>query len=170
MKKVLVAIAATLITLPSFASQMTCNADKYSAYIDASIGWYQDLADITVTNYPELEEVSQWFVEQRVNHFQLNNQAVQVFLKEESSKVATNLSVESWLKLTQQDIKSLTERKDSLGDLAKTSFNDRQSTPHPKNYELRSAFADLLSDPKVIEAPLKKYNDAIESLENIECN
>lgn len=170
MKKIFVAIAATLVTLPSFASQMTCNADKYTSYIDASIGWYQDLADITVNKYPELDEVSQWFVEQRINHFQLNNEAVQVFLKEESSKVATNLSVESWLKLTQQDIKALTQRTDTLGELANASFSDRQSTPHPKNYELRSAFADLLSDPKLIEAPLKKYNDAIESIENIDCN
>lgn len=77
-------------------------------------------------------------------------------------KVATTQHVESWLKLEQPEIKQLATRSDELGKLASVTFADRQATPHPKNYELRSALADLLSHPKQIESALNRYNQAIE--------
>ncbi len=89
--------------------------------------------------------------------------------EEDKEKVATQKPVESWLTLEQQEIKQLSSRTDALGKLAAETFSDRQSVPHPDNYKLRSAFADLLSHPDKIEQSLSKYNNAIQTLEQLNC-
>ncbi|WP_117235392.1 hypothetical protein [Vibrio maerlii] len=173
------ALTAALFALSpaSFAADSTaevkgtqCYAGKYDAYIDASLNWYKDLTELTTEQYPELEEVSQWFLQGRINHFELNRAAVHYYLNKDTSKVATEQPVEAWLKLEQSDIKELAQRDDELGKVASTTFQDRQTKPHNQNYELRSAFADLLSHPKQIDKALSRYNDSIAQLEAIDCN
>lgn len=124
---------------------------------------------LTNQQYPELSEVGAWFYNGRKNHFELNRAAVHYYLNEDTSKVATEQPIEAWLKLEQLDIKALASRNDALGSIASKTFADRQSTPHPKNYELRSAFAELLSHPNKIDQVLSKYNSAIAQAEGINC-
>lgn len=174
MKRLCVALLLASTSTFSFAAEsltgnQQCLAEKYDAYIDASLNWYADLADLTAAQYPELEEVSQWFLEGRKHHFELNRAAVRYYLVNDSSKVATEQSVEGWLKLEQHDIKALSQRDDELGKIAKTTFDDRQSKPHTQNYELRSAFAELLSHPKQIDTALQRYNQSIAKVENTQC-
>ncbi len=166
---VVAAILATSSTF-TFAADQQCLTNKYDGYIDASLQWYQDLVDLTVTQYPELDEVSQWFLDGRKHHFELNREAVHYFLKHDPSRVATELPVEGWLKLEQHDVKQLASRTDKLGEAAQKTFSDRQATNHEKNYELRSAFADLLSHPQKIDSALNKYNQSIEKLEKQKCD
>ena len=170
MKRIVFAALLTLSSSSAFAESSECLTDKYDAYIDASLTWYQDLAQLTAERFPELTEVSQWFLNGRKNHFELNRAAVHYYLEHDKSNVATEQSVEAWLQLEQHDIKVLSTRDDKLGQAAKLTFNDRQSTPHEKNYELRSAFADLLSHPKQIDGVLQKYNQSIAALEKMDCN
>ena len=165
---VVAALLATSSTL-TFAADQECLANKYDGYIDASLQWYQDLVDLTVTQYPDLKEVGQWFLEGRKHHFELNREAVHYFLKNDASRIATEQTVEAWLQLEQQDVKQLAKRSDALGQAAKKTFSDRQSANHPKNYDLRSAFADLLSHPKQIESALNKYNQQIATVEKQKC-
>ena len=169
MKRLLSTLLLSATSLSAAAADNQCFAGKYDAYIDASLGWYEDLAQLTTDSYPELADVSQWFLEGRKNHFELNRAAVHYYLDNDASKVATSQPVEAWLKLEQHDIKVLASRSDELGKIAKTTFDDRQSKPHEKNYELRSAFAELLSHPKQIDTALNRYNNAIAKLEKIEC-
>ncbi len=170
--KVLALTAALLALSPiGYAAENStqCYSDKYDAYIDASLNWYQDLTELTTERYPELEDVSAWFLEGRKNHFELNRAAVHYYLANDTSKVATEQPVEAWLKLDQQDIKQLAQRDDELCNIANTTFQDRQSKPHSQNYELRSAFAELLSHPKDIDKALSRYNDSIAKLEATDC-
>ena len=153
----------------SMSETNQCQSKKYDAYIDASLNWYADLAELTSEQYPELTEVSEWFLEGRKHHFELNRAAVHYYLVNDSSKVATEQAVEGWLQLEQHDIKALSKRDDELGKVAKTTFDDRQSKPHEQNYELRSAFAELLSHPKKIDTALQRYNSSIAELEAIKC-
>ncbi len=169
MKRTIVAMLLTATSTVSFAADNACFSKKYDAYVDASLHWYEDLTALTVKQYPQLEAVSQWFLDGRRNHFELNRAAVKYFLDNDTSKVATEQPVEAWLKLEQHDIKTLASRSDELGTLAQKTFNDRQSKPHEQNYELRSAFADLLSHPTQIDHALTRYNDAIKRLEQISC-
>jgi flagellar motor switch/type III secretory pathway protein FliN len=94
---------------------------------------------------------------------------VTYYLENEPERVATSQPVEAWLQLEQKDIKALAARSDELGQIAQETFNDRQSKQHDKNYQLRSAFADLLSHPTKIDAALKRYNQSIKQLEDINC-
>ena len=152
-----------------FAANESCLSLKYDAYVDASIIWYQDLVKITSSEYPELSEVSNWFLEGRQHHFELSREAVHHYLEKDPSKVAIKRPVERWLSLEQRDIKMLSARNDKLGELAKITYRDRQSVPHEKNYELRSALADLLSHPTKIQPALERYNTAIKKVDNIIC-
>lgn len=170
MKRFVVAAILATISTFTFAADQQCLANKYDGYVDASLQWYQDLVDLTVTQYPDLDDVSQWFLDGRKHHFELNREAVHYFLKHDPSRVATELPVEAWLKLEQHDVKQLASRSDKLGEAAQKTFTDRQSTNHEKNYELRSAFADLLSHPQKIDSALNKYNQSIEKLEKQKCN
>ncbi len=169
MKRLLTLFLLTATSM-SAAANNQCLAGKYDAYIDASLGWYEDLSTLTTEKYPELADVSQWFLEGRKHHFELNRAAVHYYLENDASKVATSQPVEAWLKLEQQDIKVLASRSDELGKIAKVTFDDRQAKPHENNYDLRSAFAELLSHPKQIDTALNRYNDAIAKLETIDCN
>ncbi|GAK15064.1 LOW QUALITY PROTEIN: hypothetical protein JCM19053_4951 [Vibrio sp. JCM 19053] len=164
-------VAALLATSSTFtlAADQQCLASKYDGYVDASLQWYQDLVDLTVTQYPDLKEVSQWFLDGRKHHFELNREAFTTF-ENDPSRVATEQPIEAWLKLEQHDVKQLATRSDKLGEVAKQTFSDRQSTNHPKNYELRSAFADLLSHPQQIDTALNKYNQSIEKIEKQKCD
>ncbi|WP_159738387.1 hypothetical protein [Vibrio atypicus] len=170
MKRLIVALLLGATSSVAMAADNACLSKKYDAYIDASLHWYEDLSALTSEQYPELTEVSEWFLQGRKNHFELNRAAVHYYIDNDSTKVATNQPVEAWLQLEQKDIKTLSSRSDELGQLAKTTFDDRQSKPHEKNYELRSAFADLLSHPTKIDAALKRYNKSISELESISCN
>ncbi|MGR5233819.1 hypothetical protein [Vibrio rotiferianus] len=170
MKRFVVAALLASCSGYTFAADQQCLTEKYDSYIDASLQWYQDLVDLTVTQYPDLDEVSNWFLEGRKHHFELNRQAVHYFLENDPSRVATGQPVEAWLKLEQQDVKQLATRNDELGQAAKKTFSDRQSTNHEKNYDLRSAFADLLSHPKQIDAALNKYNQSISKIEKQKCD
>ncbi|OEF25903.1 hypothetical protein [Vibrio rumoiensis] len=172
MKKFAIALLLSMSSGSVFAANSTdtqCLIQKYDAYIDASLTWYQDLVSITTETHPDLKEVGDWFLAGRTHHFELNRAAVDYYLVKDPSKVATDESVESWLKLEQSDIKVLSQRDDELGKIAKTTFNDRQAPPNEKNYELRSAFADLLSHPSNIKPALDKYNNAVGKASAIEC-
>lgn len=169
MKRTLVALLLGAASSMASAADNTCLSQKYDAYIDASLHWYEDLSQLTTEQYPDLAEVSAWFLKGRQHHFELNRAAVHYYLEQDPSKIATSQPVEAWLQLEQKEIKVLASRSDELGELAKATFDDRQSKPHPKNYELRSAFADLLSHPTKIDAALKRYNQSIQQLETIEC-
>ncbi|NOH80473.1 hypothetical protein F0231_12055 [Vibrio sp. RE86] len=169
MKRMIVALLLGATSTFAAAADNTCLSQKYDAYIDASLHWYEDLSNLTADQYPELKEVSEWFLEGRKNHFELNRAAVHYYLTEDQTKVATAQPVEAWLQLEQKDIKVLASRSDELGQLAQATFSDRQSKPHEKNYELRSAFADLLSHPTKIDAALQRYNASIKELEAIAC-
>ncbi|HHC6657870.1 TPA: hypothetical protein ACN326_001666 [Vibrio parahaemolyticus] len=170
MKRFVVAALLATSSTFTFAADQQCLANKYDGYVDASLQWYQDLVDLTVSQYPDLKEVSQWFLDGRKHHFELNREAVHYFLKNDPSRIATEQPIEAWLKLEQHDVKQLASRSDDLGEAAKKTFSDRQSTNHPKNYELRSAFADLLSHPQQIDTALNKYNQSIEKLEKQKCD
>ncbi|WP_105902714.1 hypothetical protein [Vibrio gangliei] len=178
MKKSVLALlfSAALVTVTNTASAIEANTtntrclvSKYDAYIDASLTWYQDLVSITTDSNPELKEVGDWFLQGRTHHFELNRAAVDYYLENEPAKVAIDEQVESWLKLTQVDVKALSQRDDELGSIAKATFDDRQSIPNEKNYELRSAFADLLSHPSNIKPALDKYNQAVAAANKIQC-
>ncbi|MBD1556556.1 hypothetical protein HC752_06370 [Vibrio sp. S9_S30] len=149
--------------------QTLCLEKKYDSYVDASLIWYEDLVSFTIQENPALTDVGQWFLNGRRNHFELNREAVHYYLSNDPSKVATDRPVEAWLNLEQKEIKVLTSRSDKLGQLAKVTFDDRQSQPHSQNYELRTAFAELLSHPKKIDNALNKYNQSINKLEQERC-
>lgn len=169
MKRLIVSLLLSTASTFAVAADNQCLAQKYDAYVDASLNWYSDLADLTTATYPELKGASQWFLEGRKHHFELNRTAVHYYLEHDPSKVATAQPVEGWLKLEQHDIKVLAARNDELGKAAKLTYSDRQAQPHEQNYELRSAFAELLSHPKQIDAALTRYNTAIAAIENTQC-
>lgn len=169
MKRLIVALLLGATSSVAAAADNTCLSKKYDAYIDASVHWYEDLTKLTTEQYPDLKEVSEWFLEGRKHHFELNRAAVHYYLEHDLTKVATEQPVEAWLQLEQKDIKTLASRSDELGTLASVTFNDRQAKPHDQNYDLRSAFADLLSHPTKIDSALKRYNMAIKELESISC-
>ncbi|MEF1282651.1 hypothetical protein QTN94_01370 [Vibrio sp. M250220] len=169
MKRTIAALLLAATSTMAAAADNTCMSQKYDAYIDASLHWYEDLSQLTAEQYPELKEVSEWFLKGRKNHFELNRAAVHYYLKQDPTKVATAQPVEAWLQLEQKDIKVLASHSDELGQLAQITFADRQATPHEKNYQLRSAFADLLSHPTKIDSALKRYNESIKNLEAINC-
>ncbi|MHA2938080.1 hypothetical protein ACXJY6_07260 [Vibrio sp. RC27] len=158
-----------LISNVSAQSIEECEIQQYDTYIDASLNWYQDLTTITVSEYPDLAGVSEWFLEGRKHHFELSRAVVHDALHNSPESISTSRSIESWLQLEQSDVKELSMRDDEIGALAKQTFNDRQSTPHEKNYDLRSAFAELLSHPKKIDTALSKYNEKMELIEQSPC-
>lgn len=172
MKKTAIAFLLLSLSTSVFAAaneDTQCLTNKYDAYIDASLTWYQDLVAITTESNPDLKEVGNWFLQGRTHHFELNRAAVDYYLTTSPEKIAINEQVESWLKLSQADVKTLSQRDDELGKIAKTTFDDRQSPPNDKNYELRSAFADLLSHPSNIKPALDKYNQSVSKTNAIEC-
>lgn len=165
------AILLSLALLPTsvLASSDSCHSDKYHQYVDASLSWYQSLVNLAVKKDQSLEDVGQWFLEGRKNHFELNREAVDWYLENNKNKLDLSQPIESWLKLSQQDVKALSQQDSELGHAAKKSFDDRQSKPHAKNYDLRSAFADLLTHPGEIEKPLNAYNEKMTAIAAIEC-
>ncbi|TON45929.1 hypothetical protein CGH56_23255, partial [Vibrio parahaemolyticus] len=114
MKRFVVAALLATSSTFTFAADQQCLANKYDGYVDASLQWYQDLVDLTVSQYPDLKEVSQWFLDGRKHHFELNREAVHYFLKNDPSRVATEQPIEAWLKLEQHDVKQLASRSDDL--------------------------------------------------------
>lgn len=170
MNRVMIALLLSASSSAAFAADNVCLSQKYDAYIEASMHWYEDLSQLTAQQYPDLKEVSQWYLEGRQNHFDLNAAAVKYYLENDSAKVATTKPVEAWLQLEQKEIKTLASRNDELGQIAVKTFADRQAVPHKQNYELRSAFADLLSHPTKIDTALQRYNSAITNVEKIHCN
>jgi hypothetical protein len=168
MNKSLVLLLSALPAF-AFAADTECQIKKYDTYIDASINWYQDLATLTSADNPDLQEVSDWFLDGRKKHFELNRLSVHQFLSTNPNKVSTELDVESWLQLTQADIKELSTRQDELGILAKSSFEYRQTKPHSQNYEFRSALAELLSHPNKIQPALTAYNNAVNQANSQVC-
>lgn len=81
MKRFVVAALLATSSTFTFAADQQCLSNKYDGYVDASLQWYQDLVDLTVAQYPDLDEVSQWFLDGRKHHFELNREAVHYFLK-----------------------------------------------------------------------------------------
>lgn len=165
------AVILSLILIPGtvFASTTRCDSDKYHQYVDASLSWYQSLVDLAVQKDESLKDVEVWFLEGRKHHFELNREAVDWYLDHDKSRLDQSQSVESWLQLSQHDVKKLSQQQNELGVYAKKAFEDRQSKPHSKNYELRSAFADLLTHPGNIDKPLNAYNDKMTKIANIQC-
>lgn len=174
MKKSVITLILTLSGFSNVATASTapisqCLNDKYDDYISTSLEWYQDLVSITTQQNPQLKDVGEWFLEGRTHHFELNRAAVHYYLTNDPTKVAIKEPVESWLKLPQPEIKQLAQRNDELGKIAKATFDDRQAPPNKMNYELRSAFAELLSHPSNINPALDKYNQAMAKTSDIIC-
>ncbi|ODP98810.1 MULTISPECIES: hypothetical protein [Salinivibrio] len=172
MKRYALALVAALLPIMSNAAPIK-NADCYSAkyhdYVDASINWYQALVDMTVKKDPTLDEVAAWFLKGRKNHFNLNAQAFDYYLENDSAKLNLEAPVESWLKLSQEDVKTLAQSSLPPSTLAEKVFNFRQGEAMDGNYTLRSALADLLSHPKEIDKALNQYNDQMNSINQRQC-
>lgn len=146
-----------------------CLQGQYDQYIDASLVWYQDLTQTIAKSQPKLEEVSEWFLTGRTHHFELNRAAFNFYLNEQTDKINLNQSIESWLVLSQPEIRQLSQRQDKLGEIAKQSYEDRQKPPHPQNYQLRSAFAEQLSQSDNFQPALDKYNQKLQKLSASNC-
>ncbi|KKA45841.1 MULTISPECIES: hypothetical protein [Salinivibrio] len=172
MKRYALALVAALLPIMSNAAPVK-NADCYSAkyhdYVDASINWYQALVDMTVKKDASLDEVAQWFLQGRKNHFNLNAKAFDYYLENDSAKLNLEAPVESWLKLGQEDVKTLAQSSLPPSALAEKVFNFRQGEAMDGNYALRSALADLLSHPKEIDKALNQYNDQMNSINQRQC-
>ncbi|MGF1687024.1 hypothetical protein L4C36_10050 [Photobacterium japonica] len=162
-------VPATAVAASSMDTSTQCESDKYHQYIDASLNWYQQLVDLSVAKDPSLKTVGDWFLMGRKHHFLFNRDAVDWYLANDKDKLQLSLPVESWLNLTQSDIKELSTQESALGQAAKLAFDDRQSKPHAKNYALRSAFAELLTHPAQIEQPLNAYNQQMNTIADIQC-
>ncbi|MFD2176807.1 hypothetical protein [Veronia pacifica] len=146
-----------------------CAKKNYLDYVSASILWYENLVNLTVNKHPQLQEVANWFLDGRRKHFTLNEVAFNWYLENDESRLNFNKSVESWLTLTQEDIRKLSLTSTPISPDAKAVFDFRQGKAHEGNYELRTALADLLSNPKEIERPLRAYNDSIAKITNHSC-
>ncbi|KLV08714.1 MULTISPECIES: hypothetical protein [Photobacterium] len=170
MKLAAILLSAAMLPATALAANDSCESQKYHQYIDASLTWYQQLVDITVEKDASLKDVGDWFLEGRKHHFELNREVFDWYLANDKEKLDLSQPVESWLKLTQQDVKALAEQHSELGKTAKQAFDDRQSKPHPQNYALRSAFAELLTHPGKIEKPLNDYNKAMTAIADISCD
>lgn len=171
------ALLVVLSLVSSFASakdidqlDKLCLSQKYHHYVTASINWYESLVEMTTKKDPKLEEVANWFLQGRREHFELNQQAFDYYLEHDPSKLHLSASVESWLSLSQEDVKTLSASKGELAQAAKKVFDFRQGQAHQGNYDLRSALASLLSHPKEIEGPLKRYNDEMATLAATNCD
>ncbi|WP_434360389.1 hypothetical protein NF212_07825 [Parasalinivibrio latis] len=163
------ALMLALLPLSVFAQNNACLSEKYHGYVDASINWYEDLVKLTVEKDATLEDVSQWFLEGRKNHFEFNKEAFDYYLENDPGRLKLDTSVEGWLNLSQDDIKTLSQTEGPLSEKAAEVFNFRQSTPHARNYDMRSALADILSHPDAIQEALNRYNTAVLDVSNTEC-
>ncbi|UJF16900.1 hypothetical protein L0B53_02865 [Vibrio sp. SS-MA-C1-2] len=163
------ASSASATESSTLSTKQQCFADKYSQYVDASLTWYQDLVKIAVNHDSNLKQIGDAFYQGRVNHFTLNKEAVAYYLVNQPEKVNTNKSVESWLTLSQSQIKVLSEGDTPLTNLATKEFAYRQESEKNDNYALRTAFNELLTQPTVIQQPLDKYNHAMTEMNKISC-
>lgn len=167
-------LCLTLMSTPSVASNIndynqSCLKEKYQAYIDASVSWYENLINEVVEKHPDLKAVSDWFLEGRYDHFKLKQMVFTNYLSTDPDLLHLNKPVESWLNLTQEDIKSLSLSQSNIKEMAKKVYEFRQGNAQQGNYELRSALADLLKNPQNIEEPLNRYNDKMQVLTDMSC-
>ncbi|MGF1723716.1 hypothetical protein [Photobacterium nomapromontoriensis] len=162
-------LSAAVLPSAAFASSTQCESDKYHQYVDASLAWYQDLIDLAVAKDASLTEVGKWFLNGRKHHFEFNRDAVDWYLENDREKLNLSQPVESWLDLSQHNVKILAKQDTRLGKAAKQAFDDRQNKPHAKNYALRTAFATLLTHPGKIEQPLNNYNHKMNLIAMTEC-
>ncbi|WP_087016088.1 hypothetical protein [Thaumasiovibrio subtropicus] len=169
MKRMTLAITLALTALTVKAGEKECQSEMYHNYVDASLEWYQDLVSVAVEQDESLTDVAEWFLNGRRTHFLFNRTAVDWYLSNEPEKLQLALSVESWLTLDQAEIRALSESQHALSDDAKAMYELRQAKPHKQNYQLRSAFADLLSHPDKIDGPLKSYNEKMTQLAEMNC-
>ncbi len=149
---------------------LVCASEKYHRYVDASISWYESLVSLTIYKNPELSDVAQWFLNARKQHFQFNAKAFDYYLAQRPQDIHLTQAVESWINLSQKDIQVLSEGTSPLADSAKSVFDFRQQKVHESNYALRSAFADLLSNPDEIQAALGQYNAEIQHINQLQCD
>ncbi|OBU41979.1 hypothetical protein [Photobacterium damselae] len=169
MKKSFIYACLCITPAMAYSQNDQCYSDKYHQYVEASMAWYHNLVDLSVRQNPNLQEVGDWFIQSRQHHFDLNQSAFNWYLAHDKQKLNLNLPTESWLTLTQQDIKLLSQQENELGKVAQLSFADRQAPPHAQNYQLRSQFAELLTHPEKIAPSLNAYNETIRVIEETKC-
>ncbi|OOF21602.1 hypothetical protein [Salinivibrio sp. IB872] len=172
MKRYALALLAAVMPAMSQAAPVDnadCYTAKYHDYVDASINWYQDLVSLTVSKDESLKDVADWFLRGRENHFKLNAQAFDYYLSNDTAKLSLDAPVESWLQLTQEDVKALSQSSLPPAKLAKEVFEFRQGEAMEGNYALRSALADLLSHPKEIDTALNQYNNQMAAINQRQC-
>ncbi len=169
MKNVCLAIALSLSTFGAYADTQSCHSDIYHDYISASLEWYEDLVSVAIEKDESLKDVAEWFLSGRRTHFLFNQTAVDWYLDNDREQLRLDQSVESWLAFDQEKIRDIANSDHPLALEAKKVYELRQSKPHQQNYELRSAFAELLSHPGNIDEPLTSYNDKMARLSTVEC-
>ncbi len=147
----------------------TCLSQKYHNYVKASIDWYDALIQIAVKEDPKLENVGYWFLKGRHNHFKLNDAVFNERLKNAPNTLNLHSGIESWLNLTQEEVKELSQSHSKLAPPARKVFNFRQDETHKDSYALRAALANLLKSPQKMDAPLRHYNQQIEKLSHTHC-
>ena len=147
----------------------TCLSQKYHNYVKASIDWYGALVQIAQKEDPKLENVAHWFLKGRQNHFKLNDAVFNERLKSAPASLNFHFGVESWLNLTQEEVKELSQSHSKLAAPARKVFKFRQNETHKDSYALRATLANLLKSPQKIDAPLRHYNQQIEKLSNTHC-
>ena len=163
-------LSSLLFPIRANADEIKCSIQKYNQYIESSLFWYQSLTQLAVQQNSDLKDVAQWFLKGRRHHLALNQQALSWYFQSDQSKIKLNGPVESWIRLTQADIKDLTRHANQLLPYAQRVFHDRQQKPHPQNYQLRTMFASLLTQPQLIRQPLIQYNSNINNINKITCS
>ena len=130
-----------------------CASHLYQGYVDASVAWYESLVSIAVEAQPELQDVGDWFLKARQAHFQFHGEAFDYFLVQSPERLNFSQSVESWLKLSQHEVKEISESNSDC--LKSTKYLSISSTKNHEKLCFCDAFAQLLSQPQV-PAAVKK--------------
>lgn len=146
-----------------------CVSDKYQKYIQASISWYENIISHTVEKHPDLNEVTQLFFDLREKHFLFNQKVFDFYLINQPDQLNLSRSVESWLDISQYDIQQLSLQSSPLSMSAKEIHALRQTSGHRDNYKLRTALADLFSDPNNMKTALDNYNQKITQINQTKC-
>ena len=171
MKILLLPVCMLLIPVMTAAAGLSpdCLTSKYGKYAQAQETWQRGLTRLIVEVAPRYKEVAHLYLADQLQAIEEAKLAVEFLTREEPARLRTDLSLNNWLDLTEDDQRRIAERNDRYAELLELRAASRNRPPHPDGDGLREVMRSKVMTSAPYQELLAAYTQSFDAAEAIQC-
>lgn len=172
MKRLAVLFIICFLPSSSFADVVpnNCLFSKYQSYAKAQEKWQHGSTALVKELKPQFAEVSELYMLDQLVLIEQRLIAVELLLANVPEKLETELKLNQWLDLSEEDHQMLAQHSKRYSLLLSKTKDAKIREPHPDGGALRIAMRNEIMMSSKFQVLLSSFNEEVKSIEKKVCD